>query len=99
MNDNKNTLRKLQNAEGKRLLELTRLEYSKKIIELLQKNPQNLSTLIYNLELTEKEFYDLLSGNKETNIILYEATLKEAYNLGKLNVPDAKENNDFNKKK
>ena len=83
MTKNKQTLRLLKNIEGKRLLEKNKLEYSKQIINLLQNQPQILPELIEQLELTEKDLFELLSGDKKGNITLYNETLKEAYNLTK----------------
>ena len=46
MNPNNTIIKKLNNAEGKRLLEKTKLEYSKEIINKLKENPHDLFMLL-----------------------------------------------------
>ena len=75
MNDNNLIRKQLKNAEGKRLLEKTLLEYSKDIIQALEENPALLSEILYKLEITEEEFYDYISGDKKGNISLYDQAL------------------------
>ena len=65
----------LRNIEGKRLLEKTFLEYSIKIIKELEKNPQILPEILDELEITELEFLDYISGKSQANITLYDQTL------------------------
>ncbi len=72
---NKLIERQLKNAEGKRLLEKTRLEYSNEIISLLKKNPVDLYPLLDTLELTIDDFMKYLSGELKGNIVLYDQTL------------------------
>lgn len=67
--------RKLKNAEGMRLLEKTKLEYSKEIINELKKDPKKLSSILENAELTELELFEYLSGEKKANIVLYDQVL------------------------
>lgn len=83
MNQNQKTLRDLKNAEGKRLLEKNRLDYSKEIINILKDDPQILSELLEQLELTEQDFYEYLSGDKKGNITLYDETLNQVTHLTK----------------
>lgn len=70
-----NFIKKLKNAEGKRLLTKTILEYSKEIIIILEKRPEMLNQILDELELTEEEFFAYLSGDKKGNITLYDQTL------------------------
>ena len=81
MNQNQKILRALKNAEGKRLLEKNRLEYSKEIINILKDDPQILSELLEQLELTEQDFYKYISGDKNGNITLYDETLNQVTHL------------------
>ena len=83
MNQNQKTLRDLKNAEGKRLLEKNRLEYSKEIINILKKDQKILSELLDRLELTEKDLYEYISGDKKGNITLYDETLNQVTHLTK----------------
>lgn len=80
----KTTLRNLKNANGKRLLEKTRLEYSKEIIAVIQTNPQILPELLEYLDLTEEEFYSYISGDTQGNIALYDTALTQGINLNKV---------------
>ena len=79
--DNKNNynkidiVKKLKNAEGKRMLTKIILEYSKEIITILEKNPEILIQVLDELELTEDDFLAYLSGDKKGNITLYDQTL------------------------
>ena len=75
MNNKEITKRKLKNAEGKRMLEKTKLEYSKRIINGIENEPELLDSLLKSLELTEKEFLNYLSGDTTTNITFYDETL------------------------
>ena len=65
----------LKNIEGKRLLEKTYLEYSLEILKQLEKNPTIISEVLSELEITEKEFIDYLSGKTSANITLYDQAL------------------------
>lgn len=67
--------KQLKNAKGKRLLEKTKLEYSKEIITELEKNPSLLDKILTDLELTEIEFFSYISGEKNANITLYDQAL------------------------
>lgn len=66
---------KLKNAEGKRLLKKTKLEYCKIIIELIQKYPNIINELLDELEVNEKDFFDYLSGEKSANITFYDQAI------------------------
>ena len=66
---------KLNNIEGLRLLKLTKLDYSKNIINLLKNNPNCLPTLLEALEVTEEEFSDYLLDNKKIDITFYDQAL------------------------
>jgi len=75
MNNKIDITKKLKNAEGKRLLEKNALEYSKEIIVALEKNPEIITQILDDLEITEEEFFAYLSGEKKGNITLYDQTL------------------------
>lgn len=75
MNNEIDIIKKLKNAEGKRLLEKNALEYSKEIILELEKHPELLIQILDELELTEEEFFAYLSGERKGNITLYDQTL------------------------
>ena len=70
-----NIKRKLENAEGKRLLEKTILEYSKEIISEIKKDYSLLSEITESLQIPEEELFRLLSGEKNGNIIYYDQAL------------------------
>lgn len=72
MNDDKSLL---NNIEGLRLLKLTKLDYSKRIISLLKDNPNYLLVLIEEMQLTEEDFYDYLLVNKQVDITFYDQAL------------------------
>ena len=65
----------LKNARGKRLLEKTLLEYSLEIIREVEKNPIMLFEILDELEITEQEFMEYISGTTTANITLYDQTL------------------------
>ncbi len=75
MKEEINIKRKLKNAEGKRLLEKTILEYSKEIISAIQKDYSLLSEITESLQITEKELFRLLSGEEKGNIVYYDQAL------------------------
>lgn len=75
MKEEINIKRKLKNAEGKRLLEKTILEYSKEIISAIQKDYSLLSEITENLQITEEELFKILSGDKKSNITYYDQAL------------------------
>ncbi len=75
MKEEINIKRKLKNAEGKRLLEKTILEYSKEIISAIQKDYSLLLEITENLQITEKELFRLLSGEEKGNIVYYDQAL------------------------
>ena len=62
----------LKNIEGKRLIEKTKLEYSKEIIEILKNNPEELGKILNQLEISEKRLMEYLSGEKHTDIVFYD---------------------------
>lgn len=72
MNDDRSLL---NNIEGLRLLKLTKLDYSKRIISLLKDNPNYLLVLIEEMQLTEEDFYDYLLVNKQVDITFYDQAL------------------------
>lgn len=78
MKEEINIKRKLKNAEGKRLLEKTILEYSKEIISAIQKDYSLLSQTTESLQITEEELFRLLSGEKNGNIVYYDQVLSIA---------------------
>lgn len=75
MKEEINIKRKLENAEGKRLLEKTILEYSKEIISEIKKDYSLLSEITESLQISEEELFRLLSGEKNGNIIYYDQAL------------------------
>lgn len=68
--------RKLKNIQGLHQLEKIKLEYTKEIILILKDNINILPDLLQELQITEDEFFTILSGkeNKE-NITFYDQTL------------------------
>ena len=75
MNQELEIKKNLKNAEGKRLLEKTKLDYSENIIQELYNNPQMLDEILNDMEITEQEFFDNLSGDKNANITFYDQVL------------------------
>lgn len=75
MNESNLLKKKLKNAQGKALLTKTQLEYSKAILENIQKNPEILDDLLKNLEMSEDEFLSIVSTEKKENITFYEQTM------------------------
>lgn len=74
-------MKMLKNADGKRILEKNRLDYSKEIINVLKSNPQIISDITDYLEVNENYFFELLSGEKKGNISFYDEALKSVYDL------------------
>ena len=72
---NRDIIKELKNAEGKRLNTKIKLEYAKAISDELKKNPESLSKLIENLDITEEELFLYLAGEKLANITLYDQAL------------------------
>lgn len=71
-----NSIKKeLKNAEGKRLLEKTRLDYSKNIIDIIMKEPNLLYYILDSMQLSEDEFFKYLSGDEKANIVVYDQML------------------------
>lgn len=75
MKEEINIKRKLKNAEGKRLLEKTILEYSKEIISEIKKDYSLLSEITESLQIPEEELFRLLSGEEKGNIVYYDQVL------------------------
>jgi len=67
--------KKLKNAEGKRLLAKNRLEYCKIIIDAIQQNPTIINQILEELELSEEEFFNYISGEKIANITFYDQAI------------------------
>lgn len=67
--------RKLKNADGKRLLEKTMLEYSREIIIELKDSPELLPQVLNELEISEDDFFEAICGEKKKNITFYDETL------------------------
>ncbi len=59
------------NLEGKILLEKTKLQYTKEILNRINNNPSILEELLDNLEITEEDFKNRLLS-QETNIAFYD---------------------------
>lgn len=74
MSDLDNKL-ELNNIEGLRVLKMTKLDYSRKIIEILRGNMSFFPILLEDLEVTKDDFFDYLLGNKEIDITFYDQTL------------------------
>lgn len=74
MSDLDNKL-ELNNIEGLRVLKMTKLDYSRKIIEILRGNMSIFPILLEDLEVTKDDFFDYLLGNKEIDITFYDQTL------------------------
>ena len=92
MKEEINIKRKLKNAEGKRLLEKTILEYSKEIISAIQKDYSLLSEITESLQIPEEELFRLLSGEKNGNIIYYDQALSITKKKEKSNTEVRKNN-------
>ena len=92
MKEEINIKRKLENAEGKRLLEKTILEYSKEIISEIKKDYSLLSEITESLQIPEEELFRLLSGEKNGNIIYYDQALSIAKKKVKSNKEVRKNN-------
>ena len=75
MKEEINIKRKLENAEGKRLIEKTILEYSKEIISAIQKDYSLLSEITESLQIPEEELFRLLSVEEKGNIVYYDQVL------------------------
>lgn len=67
--------KELKNAEGKRLLKKAKMDYSKEIINRLQENPEKIDELLDCLEVTKKDFFNYISGDKDNNITFYDQAL------------------------
>lgn len=76
MTENNRIKAKLQNVEGKKALELNKLQYTMQIINGLEMDPSILPELLESLELTEDDFFSHLSGDTRTNITLYDQALQ-----------------------
>lgn len=68
--------RKLKNDNAKRLEEKLRLEYSKTILDELNKDPKLLSDLLDDLDVLEDDLFASLSGQEARNISFYDQALK-----------------------
>ena len=75
MNKEYETIRRLKNADGKRIYTKTILEYAREISEILKKNPEYLLQLLEVLEVTEDDLYLYISCEKTANITLYDQAL------------------------
>ena len=73
----KNEVKKMMlNAKGKRLLNMTKLEYSMFIINELQKKPELLEEILLDMEMTKEEFIEYISGERNGNISFYDSALE-----------------------
>lgn len=68
--------KELKNAEGKRILQKTKLEYAKKIIEDLQKEPSVTEIVTSRLDVSNQYFFESLSGSVNENIVYYDEALQ-----------------------
>lgn len=68
-------LQDLKNADGKRMLVKTALEYSKEISLKLQENPDLLEQILNELEMTLNDFLEYLTCYKIANITFYDEIL------------------------
>lgn len=71
----------LKNTEGKRLIQLSKLEYCNKIINNLKQNPDMIDSILREIEMSEKEFFSILSGEKIENIVVYDFILEYSKEL------------------
>lgn len=78
MEENNRVKLRLRNAEGKRALELNRLEYAKELIHELELDPSILPEILDTLELKEDDFFSKLSGTSSANITMYDQALSLA---------------------
>lgn len=67
--------KELLNAEGKRLLQKTKLEYSKNIIDILKNNPRLFNEILDNMYISKEELLGHLSGEIDGNIVIYDQAL------------------------
>ena len=75
--------KQLKNARGKIMLQKTKLEYSKAIIEGLNNNPDMLEKLKDELQMPEEEIWKILSGEENYNIVFYDQALEVVSNVKK----------------
>ena len=69
------------NAEGKRQLKRSYLEYSQEILRLIADNPEIMDELLARLNIDINEFYDNVSGTRVANITFYDEAVQVAKEL------------------
>lgn len=67
--------KRIKNAMGKRQLQMVKLDYSKEILMRLKNNSLVFNQLLDDLEITEEEFFELVSGDISSDISVYDQTL------------------------
>lgn len=70
-----NIKKRILNAEGKRMLEITKLNYSKQILDILKKEPDILDNVLVDMTLPLDDALNYLSGDKNANIVIYDQML------------------------
>lgn len=78
MNKNLILKKELDNIKGNRLLNKTKLEYSIKIISIIQNNPDVLEQILLELGITKETFFNYIENEKQANITFYEQVLEIA---------------------
>ncbi len=75
----------LSNIKGKRMLEKNALDYCAQIMDLLIQNeftdPYYLTKILEDIGISKNEFFDILAGKKQENIVFYEHTLSLIKNI------------------
>ena len=61
----------MDNEKGKRLLEKTKLQYTRDILNSIQENPNLLDVVLEELYLDKEEFFEKLKDT-HTNITFYD---------------------------
>jgi len=78
MNKNLILKKELDNIKGNGLLNKTKLEYSIKIISIIQNNPDVLEQILLELGITKETFFNYIENEKQANITFYEQVLEIA---------------------
>lgn len=68
--------KQIKNEKGKLLLQKTKLEYSKVIVEVLNNNPQLVEMVKEKMEISDDELWNVLSGKEDSNIVFYDQALE-----------------------
>lgn len=68
--------KQIRNEKGKLLLQKTKLEYSKAIVEVLNSNPELVEIVKEKMEISDDELWKVLSGKEDSNIVFYDQALE-----------------------